>query len=160
MESISRSGGIEPQKEGAVLNYDDDGGDRFIAPRESGGCHTGCDWRRYASGVRDGYGPRAVYLGWPIVNQLNRRTAVTQAPAPGRLNGVLPTAPRGQLCMLNDYVAAEELSGLPVAQNSEMIVSGGSLARFEALSRRFFSTSCSLSPLDTILKSGNGLVRE
>jgi hypothetical protein len=42
--------------------------------------------------------------GWPIVNQFNRRKAITQAPAPGRLNGVLPVAPRGHLCMLNDYI--------------------------------------------------------
>lgn len=46
----------------------------------------------------------AYIWGWPIVNQFNRRTAITQAPAPGRLNGVLPAAPRGQLCMLNDYI--------------------------------------------------------
>jgi hypothetical protein len=44
--------------------------------------------------------------GWPIVNQFNRRRATTQTPAPGRLNGVLPVAPRGQLCMLNDYIDA------------------------------------------------------
>ena len=52
---------------------------------------------------------RVAYIwGWPIVNQFNRRKAVIQAPAPGRLNGVLPAAPRGQLCMLNDYMASEE----------------------------------------------------
>ncbi len=48
---------------------------------------------------------RMVYVwGWPMVNQMNRRAAITQAPAPGRLNGVLPVAPRGQIGMLNDYI--------------------------------------------------------
>ena len=37
----------------------------------------------------------AYIWGWPMVNQINRRTAITQAPEPGRLNGVLPVAPRG-----------------------------------------------------------------
>ena len=35
---------------------------------------------------------------------MNRRAAITQAPEPGRLNGVLPAAPRGQLAMLSDYI--------------------------------------------------------
>ncbi|MGC4013459.1 MAG: DUF1254 domain-containing protein [Luteolibacter sp.] len=48
---------------------------------------------------------RMAYLwGWPIINQFNRRTAITQAPQPGRLNGVLPAAPRGRWAMLNDYI--------------------------------------------------------
>ena len=48
---------------------------------------------------------RIAYVwGWPMVNQFNRRTAITKAPAPGRLNGVLPAAPRGQIAMLNDYI--------------------------------------------------------
>ena len=48
---------------------------------------------------------RMVYVwGWPMVNQMNRRAAITQAPAPGRLNGVLPVAPRVQIGMLNDYI--------------------------------------------------------
>src|SRR5262245_29850558 len=42
--------------------------------------------------------------GWPMVNQMNRRAAITQAPEPGRLNGVLPVAPRGQIGMLSDYI--------------------------------------------------------
>jgi len=48
---------------------------------------------------------RMAYLwAWPMVNMINRRAAITQAPEPGRLNGVLPAAPRGQLAMLNDYI--------------------------------------------------------
>lgn len=47
----------------------------------------------------------AAYVwGWPMVNMINRRAAITKAPEPGRLNGVLPCAPRGQIGMLNDYI--------------------------------------------------------
>src|SRR5262245_3978930 len=42
----------------------------------------------------------AYVWGWPIVNMINRRAAITQAPQPGHLNGVLPAAPRGQIAML------------------------------------------------------------
>ena len=48
---------------------------------------------------------RMAYLwAWPMVNMINRRFAITKAPEPGRLNGVLPCAPRGQLAMLFDYI--------------------------------------------------------
>jgi len=46
----------------------------------------------------------AYVWGWPIVNMINRRAAITQAPHPGHLNGVLPAAPRGQIAMLADYI--------------------------------------------------------
>jgi hypothetical protein len=46
----------------------------------------------------------AYVWGWPMVNMLNRRAAITQAPESGRLNGVLPVAPRGQVGMLSDYI--------------------------------------------------------
>ena len=49
-------------------------------------------------------GRMAYIWGWPMVNQINRRAAITQAPEPGRLNGVLPVAPRGQIGMLSDYI--------------------------------------------------------
>ncbi len=49
-------------------------------------------------------GRMAYVWGWPMVNQINRRAAITQAPEPGRLNGVLPVAPRGQIGMLSDYI--------------------------------------------------------
>jgi hypothetical protein len=48
---------------------------------------------------------RTAYVwGWPLVNMVNRNAAITQAPQPGRLNGVLPAAPRGRLAMLSDYI--------------------------------------------------------
>ncbi|GAS87070.1 hypothetical protein RMCB_1166 [Mycolicibacterium brisbanense] len=34
----------------------------------------------------------------------NRNAAIIQVPQPGRLNGVLPAAPRGRLAMLSDYI--------------------------------------------------------
>ncbi len=50
---------------------------------------------------------RTAYIwGWPMVNMLNRRAAVTQAPEPGRSNGVLPVAPQGHVAMLSDYIDA------------------------------------------------------
>jgi hypothetical protein len=50
---------------------------------------------------------RIAYIwGWPLVNTMNRRAAITQAPHPGRLNGVLPVAPRGRIAMLTDYIDA------------------------------------------------------
>jgi hypothetical protein len=50
----------------------------------------------------------AYVWGWPIINMINRRAAITQAPQPGHLNGVLPAAPRGQIAMLADYIAPEQ----------------------------------------------------
>lgn len=50
----------------------------------------------------------AYVWGWPMVNMLNRRTAITQAPKPAYLNGVLPVAPQGQWAMLNDYITPDE----------------------------------------------------
>jgi len=48
---------------------------------------------------------RLAYIwGWPMVNMINRRASVTQAPQPGRLNDVLPVAPRGHVGMLSDYI--------------------------------------------------------
>jgi hypothetical protein len=53
-------------------------------------------------------GRMAYVWGWPMVNSLNRRAGITQAPEPGRLGGVVPVAPRGRLCMLNDYVQPDQ----------------------------------------------------
>jgi len=50
----------------------------------------------------------AYVWGWPIVNMINRRAAITKAPQPGHLNGVLPAAPRGQIAMLADYIEPSE----------------------------------------------------
>jgi hypothetical protein len=52
---------------------------------------------------------RSAYIwGWPMVNQLNRRARITQAPEPGLLGGILPVAPRGQIAMLHDYIEPSE----------------------------------------------------
>src|SRR5262245_11968762 len=52
---------------------------------------------------------RTAYIwGWPMVNMLNRRARITQAPEPGLMGGVLPVAPKGQLGMLNDYIQPSE----------------------------------------------------
>jgi len=53
-------------------------------------------------------GQMAYVWGWPMVNQINRRAAITQAPHPGLLDGVLPAAPRGQVGMLHDYIDPAE----------------------------------------------------
>jgi hypothetical protein len=50
----------------------------------------------------------AYIWGWPMVNMINRRAAITQAPQPSHLNGVLPAAPRGQIAMLSDYIEPSE----------------------------------------------------
>lgn len=50
----------------------------------------------------------AYVWGWPIVNMLNRKAKITQAPHPGLLGGVLPAAPRGQVGMLHDYIEPSE----------------------------------------------------
>ncbi len=48
---------------------------------------------------------RMAYIwGWPMVNQINRRKVVTQAPEPVLLDGIFPAAPRGRIGMLTDYV--------------------------------------------------------
>ena len=52
---------------------------------------------------------RFAYIwGWPLVNMWNRRAGITQAPAPGRLGGVVPVAPQGRIGMLNDYVLPDQ----------------------------------------------------
>ena len=53
-------------------------------------------------------GRMAYVWGWPLVNSFNRRAGITQAPELGRLGGVVPVAPRGRLCMLNDYVLPKQ----------------------------------------------------
>ena len=50
----------------------------------------------------------AYVWGWPIVNMINRRAKITQAPHPGLLGGILPAAPRGQIGMLHDYIEPSE----------------------------------------------------
>jgi hypothetical protein len=50
----------------------------------------------------------AYYWAWPMVNSINRRTALTSVPEPGLRGGVLPNAPNGQICMLTDYISWKE----------------------------------------------------
>ncbi len=62
--------------------------------------------------LHDGYiraiAQMAYVWGWPLVNMINRRHKITQAPHPGLLGGVMPGAPRGQIAMLHDYMDATE----------------------------------------------------
>lgn len=50
----------------------------------------------------------AYVWGWTMVNMLNRKARITQAPRPGLLGGILPVAPRGQVGMLHDYIDPSE----------------------------------------------------
>jgi hypothetical protein len=50
----------------------------------------------------------AYVWGWPMVNMMNRRATITQAPKAGLLNGVLPVAPQSRLAMLSDYIDPSE----------------------------------------------------
>src|SRR5271155_5507716 len=52
---------------------------------------------------------RLAYLwGWPLVNNYNRALAVAKLPEPGRIGGVIPASPAGQISMLTDYIDAAE----------------------------------------------------
>lgn len=52
---------------------------------------------------------RLAYLwGWPMVSGFNRRVALTSCREPGLRGGILPNAPRGQICMLSDYISADQ----------------------------------------------------
>ena len=52
---------------------------------------------------------RVAYLwGWPMVSSFNRRVGLTSCPEPGLRGGILPNAPRGQICMLTDYISADQ----------------------------------------------------
>ena len=62
-------------------------------------------WPPTTSGLAVGMLARLAYVwGYPMVNMLNRRTRLRSAPEPGRLGGVLPASPTGQVAMLNDYI--------------------------------------------------------
>ena len=48
---------------------------------------------------------RMAYIwAYPMVNMQNRRAKLAAAPEPGRLGGVLPASPTGQIAMLYDYI--------------------------------------------------------
>ncbi|HXY29565.1 MAG TPA: DUF1254 domain-containing protein [Gemmatimonadaceae bacterium] len=52
---------------------------------------------------------RFAYLwGWPMVSSFNRRAGMTSAPEPGLNGGIVPVAPRGRVCMLTDYISADQ----------------------------------------------------
>ena len=52
---------------------------------------------------------RIAYIwGWPLVNNLNRATAMEKLPEPGRIGGILPGAPLGHVAMLTDYIDEKE----------------------------------------------------
>jgi hypothetical protein len=70
---------------------------------------------------------RLAYLwGWPLVNQINRRSAFAKVPAPGRLGGVLPCAPVGYIGMLYDYVESSER--FVTCPNQDTVYGAGFLA--------------------------------
>src|SRR5215510_9205339 len=50
----------------------------------------------------------AYVWGWPIASSFNRRAAMTSAPEPGLRGGILPNAPLGYICMLTDYISADQ----------------------------------------------------
>jgi hypothetical protein len=50
----------------------------------------------------------AYVWGWPLVNSFNRRVGLTSCPERGLRGGILPNAPRGQICMLTDYIVPEQ----------------------------------------------------
>jgi hypothetical protein len=50
----------------------------------------------------------AYFWAWPMVNSFNRRTAMASVPEPGLRGGILPNAPTGQVCMLTDYISADQ----------------------------------------------------
>jgi len=50
-----------------------------------------------------------IYLwGWPLVNVHNRVTLLSEVKEPIYVGGVIPTAPIGRLCLLNDYILPEQ----------------------------------------------------
>lgn len=50
----------------------------------------------------------AYVWGWPMVSMINRRTALTSVDEPGLRGGALPNAPMGHVCMLTDYIPADQ----------------------------------------------------
>jgi hypothetical protein len=53
-------------------------------------------------------GRMAYVWGWPLVNNLNRASAVANLPEPGLMGGVLPVSPPGQVSMLTDYIQEKQ----------------------------------------------------
>jgi hypothetical protein len=53
-------------------------------------------------------GKMAYFWGWPLVYVYNQRTALSKAPEPILLNGVLPLAPMNGVVMLTSYISPAE----------------------------------------------------
>jgi len=52
---------------------------------------------------------KLTYLwAWPLVNVHNRVTLLSAVKEPVYVGGVIPTAPIGRLCLLNDYILPEQ----------------------------------------------------
>jgi|GEM_PF-931997 len=68
----------------------------------------------------------AYVWGWPLVNMVNRRASIIQAPVPGLIGGIVPVAPRGRLAMLVDYVAPEE--NFVTCPNQDVVYGNGFFA--------------------------------
>lgn len=52
---------------------------------------------------------KLVYLwAWPMVNVHNRVTLLSDVKEPVYVGGVIPTAPIGRLCLLNDYIKPDQ----------------------------------------------------
>lgn len=70
---------------------------------------------------------RLAYIwGWPLVNNMNRRSAFAKVPEPGRLGGVLPCAPIGYAGMLYDYIDSSER--FVTCPNQDTVYGAGFLA--------------------------------
>jgi hypothetical protein len=50
----------------------------------------------------------AYFWAWPLVSSFNRRTALASVAEPGLRGGILPNAPLGSICMLTDYISADQ----------------------------------------------------
>jgi hypothetical protein len=67
---------------------------------------------------------RMAYVwGWPLVNNLNRATAVATLPEPGRLGGVIPVSPPGYISMLTDYI--DEAQRFVTCPNQDTVYGAG-----------------------------------
>ena len=68
----------------------------------------------------------AYFWAWPMVNIYNKRLALSRAPAPGLMNGVLPVGPPNRLAMLTDHVDASER--YVACPDQDVVYGGGVLA--------------------------------
>src|SRR5690242_13106093 len=70
---------------------------------------------------------RLAYLwGWPLVNMHNRHEVFARLPEPGLIDGVVPGAPPGSLCMLSDYISPKQKH--VACPNQDVVYGAGILA--------------------------------